>query len=475
MLDPLDPLRIPEDAWSHGEVLTALAARDTGGLFRWITRLTGASQSRIGAAVGLEQGYVSRIMAGRKVTSIDVLERIADGCRMPDHARTAMGLAPRQAAPPADPGRLTPSRPSELPVNRTWQDDVRSAAELWRGDVNRRDVLRQVGFSSAGYTLPALRWFTAPDPAPVTQPGRSAVGQPEIDTIRAMTATYRRLDNQYGGGHARDTVARYLHQEVTPLLTDGRYDHPTGQRLLSAAAELAQLAGWQAYDTAEHGIAQRYLTLALDFAHAAGDDGLGAEILAAMSHQATYLGHTATGLDLARAAGQTARRAGVPVLTAEAHVMEAHALAKANDERACAAALHQAEQALDRADRSTDPQWLSYFDEAYLSAKFGHCFHALGRNTHAERFAARSLRMDNRYVRGKAFNLTLLASVHAQQGEPDRACTIGAEALTLTTQLRSARAVRYLRDLQTQLTPHRRLPTVRHFTGRIDATLGPQR
>ncbi|WFE61773.1 helix-turn-helix transcriptional regulator [Micromonospora sp. WMMD712] len=472
MLDPLDPLRIPEEAWSHGEVLTVLAARDIGGLFRWITSLTGASQSRVGAAVGLEQGYVSRIMAGRKVTSIDVLERIADGCRMPDQARTTMGLAPRQAAPPADPERRVPGEP---PLQRTWRDDVRSAAELWRGDVNRRDVLRQVAFSSAGYTLPALRWFTAPDPAPVTQPGRNTVGQPEIDTIRAMTATYRQLDNQYGGGHARDTVARYLHQEVTPLLTNGRYDHPTGQRLLSAAAELAQLAGWQAYDTAEHGIAQRYLTLALDFAHAAGDDGLGAEILAAMSHQATYLGHTATGLDLARAAGQTARRAGVPVLTAEAHVMEAHALAKANDERACAAALHQAEQALDRADRSSDPQWLSYFDEAYLSAKFGHCFHALGRNTHAERFAARSLRMDNRYVRGKAFNLALLANVHAQQGEPDRACAIGAEALTLTNQLRSARAVRYLRDLQAQLTPHRQLPAVRHFTGRIDATLGRRR
>ncbi|MHA4950719.1 helix-turn-helix domain-containing protein [Micromonospora sp. SD19] len=467
----LDPLRIPEDAWSHGEVLTALAARDIGGLFRWITSLTGASQGRIGAAVGLEQGYVSRIMAGRKVTSIDVLERIADGCRMPDQARTAMGLAPRQTTPPTGPDRRTPSEP----VHRTWQEDVRSAAELWRGDVNRREVLRQVAFSSAGYTLPALRWFTAPDPAPVTQSGRNTVGQPEIDTIRAMTATYRQLDNQYGGGHARDTVVRCLHQEVTPLLTDGRYDHGTGQRLLSAAAELAQLAGWQAYDTAEHGIAQRYLTLALDFAHAAGDDGLGAEILAAMSHQATYLGHTTTGLDLARAAGQTARRAGVPVLIAEAHVMEAHALAKANDERACAAALHQAEQALDRADRSTEPQWLSYFDEAYLSAKFGHCFHALGRNTHAERFAVRSLHMDNRYVRGRAFNLALLASVHAQQGEPDRASAVGAEALTLTTQLRSARAVRYLRDLQTQLAPHRRLPAVRHFTGRIDATLGRRR
>jgi hypothetical protein len=58
-----------------------------------------------------------------------------------------------------------------------------------------------------------------------------------------MTATYRRLDNQYGGGHARDTVARYLDQEVTPLLTDGRYDHTTGQRLLSSTAELTQLVG----------------------------------------------------------------------------------------------------------------------------------------------------------------------------------------------------------------------------------------
>jgi len=90
-------------------------------------------------------------------------------------------------------------------------------------------------------------------------------------------------------------------------------------------------------------------------------------------------------------------------------------------------AQRQAEQALDRADRSTDPQWLSYFDEAYLSAKFGHCFHALGRNTHAERFAARSLRMNDRFVRGKAFNLALLANIHAHQGQPERACASGAQ------------------------------------------------
>lgn len=465
----LDNLRIPDDLWSHEDVRSALGVRDIGGLFRLLARYTGASQSRIGAAVGLEQGYVSRIIAGRRVTSIDVLERIADGCGMPDEARMALGLAPLRQADMASRPR---SRQSDVPANPSWREDVRAAAQLWEGDVNRRDMLRQAVFSSAGYTLPALRWFTAATRETVAQEGRRTVGQPDIDTIREMTATYRRLDNQYGGGHARDNVVRYLHHEVTPLVTEGRYDPATGRRLLAAVAELTQLAGWQAYDMVEHGPAQRYLTHALDLARAAEDAGLGAEILAAMSHQVTYLGHAATGVDLARAARQTAHRAGLTVLTAEALVMEAHAHAADRDERACAIALHRAEQALDRADRSSDPQWLGYFDEAYLSAKFGHCFHALGQHHQAERFAARTLRMDERYVRGKAFNLAILATIHARLDEPDRASAIGAQALTLTAQLRSARAVRYLRDLQTHLTAHRRRPAVRHFITRIDATLG---
>jgi hypothetical protein len=145
---------------------------------------------------------------------------------------------------------------------------------------------------------------------------------------------------------------------------------------------------------------------------------------------ATYLAVAVTGIGLARAAGQGAKRAGVLALAAEALVLEAHGHARAGGGRACATALHAAEKTLDRADRSADPQWMSYFDEAYLSAKFGHCLRALGQTGAAERFAARSLKMDNRYVRGRAFNLALLASVYAHKGEPDRACAVGSEALT---------------------------------------------
>ena len=446
---PLEPLRIPDEFWEGDDVERALRRRDIGALFRLIRRHTGASQTQLGIAIGLDQGYVSRIIAGRKVIAIDLLERIADGCAMPDAARWAMGLAGRERAYPPDMAGPPGRRHSDVPSDGAWQAGVDHAVEFWRGDVQRRDVLRNSAFSAAGYTLPALRWFTpAAASAATTGSGRRVVGLPDVATIREMTTTFRRLDNQYGGGHGRDAVARYLHQEVAPLLLDGRFDEQLGRALLGAVAEVTQLAGWQAYDTAEHGIAQRYFIHALRLAQAAGDDCLGAEILAAMSHQATYLGNGSTGVDLARAAGQTARRAGVRVLVAEAAVMEAHAHARSGDGRACGAALHDAEQHLDRADRSGDPQWISYFDEAYLAAKFGHCFRTLNQPKQAERFALRSLQMDNRYVRGRAFNLALLATAYAQQGEAERACVVGGEALDLTVELRSNRAVGYVRDVQ---------------------------
>ncbi len=387
------PLPVSPDFWTREDVRSALRARDVGRLFRLLTQHTGASQSRIGAAVGLEQGYVSRVIAGRKVTSIEVLERIADGCVMPDGARRDIGLATR------DPGNPTAPAPSAGIAQQSWRDD---------------------------------------------------------------------------GGHARETVARYLSEDVAPLLVEGNFDAAVGRGLLSATAELTQLAGWQAYDMADHGTAQRYLVRALSLARAAEDQPLGAEVLAAMSHQSSYLGHPTEAVDLARAARQTAQRTAVPALTAEALVLEAHGHARAGDGRACAVALHRAERTLDRADRSADPQWMANFDEAYLSAKFAHCFRALGQAAHTERFARRSLEMDSRYVRGRVFNLALLATSLAQQGDHEQACTVGSQALDLTANLKSARAVGYLRDLRHHLSPYRTRPAVRRFGSRFDAVLGPR-
>jgi hypothetical protein len=224
---------------------------------------------------------------------------------------------------------------------------------------------------------------------------------------------------------------------------------------------------WTAYDAGLHGHAQRYLTLALSFAHHAGNDGLGAEVLAAKAHQALYLARPGEAVDLARAAQATARRAGLATLLAECHVMEAHGHAANNDARACGRALSGAESAFGKAVRDNDPGWLRYFDEAYLAARMAHCFQALGEPAHAERYARRSLHMDGRFVRGKAFNLALLATALAGQDDVEQACAVGEQALDLTARLRSARSVRYIKDLQHALRRRTDSAAVQSFNAQV--------
>jgi hypothetical protein len=179
----------------------------------------------------------------------------------------------------------------------------------------------------------------------------------------------------------------------------------------------------------------------------------------------------AVAIDLARAAAKTARQHGLDALLAEAAVMEAHGHARAGDAGACARSLSIAETALDRADRSSDPDWIGYFDEAYLSAKFGHCFKDLRQAETAKKFAARSLEMDNSYVRGRSFNLVLLATAHAQAGEIEAACSVGDEAVGLVQGLQSVRAHEYIRELQHELAPYSSSPVVQVFNRGVKQAL----
>ena len=111
--------------------------------------------------------------------------------------------------------------------------------------------------------------------------------------------------------------------------------------------------------------------------------------------------------------------------------------------------------------------WLSYFDEAYLAARMAQCFRDLGEAGHAARCARRSLDMDGRYVRGRAFNLSLLATAYAAQGEPVQASAVGRQALDLTVRHTSARSIRYVRDLVRALSPQADVPAVRDFTAEV--------
>lgn len=87
------PIQLPDRFWSDMEILDSLAQRDIGQLFRLIQRASGATQTRVGIAVGLSQAQVSEIMSGgRRVSSVDVLSRIATGLQIPEPARSVLFL-----------------------------------------------------------------------------------------------------------------------------------------------------------------------------------------------------------------------------------------------------------------------------------------------------------------------------------------------------------------------------------------------
>ncbi|MEO3870334.1 hypothetical protein ABGB18_16095 [Nonomuraea sp. B12E4] len=337
----------------------------------------------------------------------------------------------------------------------TWQEGVSTVTALWRADVERRRFLIDSTFAIGAGSIGAVRWLTSPAEGRTSGTGTRRVGRADIAAIHEVTRSFGELDNRFGSGRVRSSVVKYLDTAVSPLLKDGSYGESTGRQLAAAAAELTRLAGWMAYDMEQHGLAQRYLIQALRLARGADDHTLGGEILAGMAHQAVYMGQPAHALDLARAAQLAARRAGVHTLLASARVLEAHAHAGLGDGRSCHASLLAAERAFEVRRPADEPRWLSYFDEAYLSAKFAHCFRDLGEGEQAVRMARRSLDMDSRYVRGRMFNLSLLAAGLLQSGELEEACVAAGSAFTLAGELQSARSRSYAAELRRRLEPYK--------------------
>lgn len=363
---------------------------------------------------------------------------------------------------PEDLGMPSMTTPLDLgqEFTHTWKEGVATVTALWRADVERRRFLIDSTFAIGAGSVGTVRWLTSPPETRPSGSGLRRVGRADIAAIHEVTRSFSELDNRFGSGRVRSSVVKYLDTAVTPLLQDGSYGEASGRQLAAAAAELTRLAGWMAYDLEQHGLAQRYLIQALRLARGADDHALGAEILAGMAHQAIYMGQHAHALDLARAAQLSARRAGVHTLMSSCHVLEAHAHAGLGDGRSCGDSLHRAERSFDVRVPAEEPAWLGYFDEAYLSAKFAHVFRELGEGERVVRQARRSLDMDGRFVRGKMFNLSLLASGLLQCGELEEACTVASSALHLSGELQSARSRSYAADLYRRLAPYKGEPVV---------------
>jgi hypothetical protein len=379
------------------------------------------------------------------------------------------------------------------------EEAIDIVAGLWRKDTGGQTDLRRIAFTPAGLVVPSRDWLigraddrvsrgpagadpTVPRvPAQSRGPGAAAipartVGQRltmgDIAALRSVGELFRSLDNAYGGGHARQALVRYLEFEVEPMLR-GSYGEALGRRLFAAVADLTRLAGWTSYDIGAHGLAQRYFVQALRLAQAAGDRVYGGYVLVTMSRQAVYLGHGREAVQLSRVAQQGVGSGAPPVVQALLHAAEARGHGMLGEVRACTAALVRAERALEAARGGDDvPYWARFFDEAQLADEVGHCHRDLHQYRAAAQHAERSLQLRApAYARSRLFCRVVLATARLGLGELDAACALGAEAMQQAADMRSLRAVEYVRDLGRRLEPHRDASSVRAFHERA-ALLG---
>ncbi|MFJ4003412.1 regulator [Streptomyces sp. NPDC090023] len=379
----------------------------------------------------------------------------------------------------------------------TPEEAVDIVSGLWRKDSGSHAELRKIAFTPAGLVVPSRDWLIgkaddrvarepavrvpaqarpveagparAPAPAAERSSGHRVTGG-DLAALRSVGELFRSLDDQYGGGHARQALVRYLEHECEPMLR-GSYSEQTGRRLFGAAADLTRLAGWTSYDIAAHGLAQRYFVQALRLAQAAGDRAYGSYVLVTMSRQAVYLGHGREAVQLARVAQQGIGTGAPPVVQALLHAAEARAHAVLAEARACTGALVRAERALETARPGDDvPHWARFFDEAQLADELGHCHRDLHQFRAAAQHAERSLRLRSAaHARSRLFSRVVLATARLGLGDLDQACALAAEAAGQAAEMRSVRAVEYIRDFERRLEPYRDAPPARGYRERVAA------
>ncbi|MER7518060.1 regulator [Streptomyces sp. NPDC126499] len=394
----------------------------------------------------------------------------------------------------------------------TPEEAVDIVSGLWRKDSGSHAELRKIAFTPAGLVVPSRDWligradervargepvggpvagakagsgagsdggdprvpaqgrFSVPRQRGTDRGPGQRVSSGDIAALRSVGELFRTLDHAYGGGHARQALVRYLEHEAEPMLR-GTYGENIGRRLFAAAADLTRLAGWTSYDIAAHGLAQRYFVQALRLAQAAGDRAYGSYVLVTMSHQAVYLGHGREAVQLARVAQQGIGSAAPPVVQALLHSVEARGHAVLGESRPCGAALARAERALEAARPGDEvPYWARSFDEAQLADEFGHCHRDLQQYRAAAQHAERALQLRAPgYARSRLFCRVVLATARLALGELDQACALGAEAAQQAAEMRSARAVEYVRDFERRLEPYRDAPAVRTYRDRVAA------
>jgi tetratricopeptide (TPR) repeat protein len=422
-----------------------LSQRQLAARFRAVAAEHGAAELQ-----SVAQPYIARWIAGAPVEG-----------RAPFILAETLSRGLGRLVTLADIGLATAPEPEPHPS--AWSDDTLTTLVTLGSldmDIDRRRLLTNSVYSVAALALPEDQWFQqAVDRARARKPlSNYIVTAQDVEDVREMAAFFSRRDQKRGGRAGRTALVAYLRSEVAELLS-GRFPTEGLRRdMTSAAAELAYLAGWTAFDAGEHPLAQRWLTIATKLAEEAGDAPLAGHVLRAMAHQAVDLGKPQEAVRLAEASLASRRYAQACWRERSLlGVVQARGLAAAGEKKAAIAALLQAERDLSRASTADDePARVFFFADASLAHETAAALRDLGDLQGAEKQFTLSVRTRRaQFARTHSVTLGYLGAVQAQQGHLDLACDTWSQALDAMTGVQSGRAKETVVQMRRALSPFR--------------------
>jgi len=324
---------------------------------------------------------------------------------------------------------------------------VETVVEMWEADLLRRDFLAGASALAGAFSAPVRDWLIAGDRESVAFSGTSRrVGSADVDLLWSMCHTFSAADQRLGGGHARTTLMHYAHEQVRPLL-GGSYDDEVGRDLFGAAARLADLGGFMAFDSGRYGLAQRYYIQALRLAQLSEDEVLGAHILGDMSMLDHHLGDGREALAQARAGQRSALAGRRKSYSSYARclALEARAHSRLGNRGACERALASAETAMDRVQPDDEPFWVKFFTARQFHAEAAYAAADLGQVVAVQEHGSLGSAAGDGMERRRILVRSAVAEAHLAGSTPDvdvsEATRVASEVLDLAAQTSSQRGL----------------------------------
>ena len=165
---------------------------------------------------------------------------------MPPVARRALGLDAGSRAPAVT---VSPVQ-ADLSYPDNAEQAARNITRLWVADLDDATLIQRGRADPRAWNDASLRWLVDPGQVPGDQPARGVhIGTSDVSRFRATVDVFAKLDDRYGGGHARHALIQYLKTDADRMLT-GRYTEAVGRELFAAVGEATLLAAWMSYDSA---------------------------------------------------------------------------------------------------------------------------------------------------------------------------------------------------------------------------------